>query len=69
MRKWKGSYTVEASIIVPLAIGVLALAMKMGISCYQEIRREKEQERIVELWEVQDFYRNQMRKEIIHDQS
>lgn len=69
MKKWKGSYTVEASLIVPLAIGVMALAMKTGIACYQEIQRENEPEKITELWEVQDFYRNQMRKEIIHDQS
>lgn len=67
MRKWKASYTVEASFIVPLVIGTMALAMKMGISCYQEVREGKEQQQSAKLWEVEDFYHYQALKEVTHD--
>ena len=62
MKKWKASYTVEASYIVPLVILAMALAMRLGICCYEEIRDEKEQEQIVDLWEVKEFYRCQILK-------
>lgn len=67
MKKWKASYTVEASYIVPLAIFVMALAMRIGIFCYEEVRDEKEQEHIAELWEVKEFYRYQILKEVADD--
>ena len=67
LRKWKASYTVEASFIVPLVIGTMTLAMKMGISCYQEVREGKEQQQSAKLWEVEDFYHYQALKEVTHD--
>lgn len=67
MKKWKASYTVEASYIVPLAIFVMTLAMRIGIFCYEEVRDEKEQEHIAELWEVKEFYRYQILKEVADD--
>ena len=67
MRKWKASYTVEASFMVPLVIGTMALAMKIGIACYEEVRAEIEQQRTAQLWEVKDFYHYQSLKEVIHD--
>ena len=41
IRKWilqecKAGYTVEASFMVPLLIGAMVIAMRMGIGCYEE---------------------------------
>ena len=67
MRKWKASYTVEASFLMPLVIGTMALAMRIGIACYEEVRDGKEAERTAQLWEVKEFYRYQPLKEVVHD--
>ena len=37
MKKWKASYTVEASVIVPLVLWVLAVVMQLGIAMHEEI--------------------------------
>ena len=55
----KGSYTIEASVLIPLLLMVMALGMRMGIYLYQEIREQKEQQAVEELWEVKDFYQYQ----------
>lgn len=64
MKKWKGSYTVEAAFIVPLLIGVMAFAMRLGIALYLEIKNEKEGEAVADMWEVEEFYKYQMIKEV-----
>lgn len=67
MKKWKGSYTVEASFIVPLLIGVMALAMRLGIALYAEVKNEKEGEAVADMWEVEEFYKYQMIKEAVDE--
>lgn len=67
MRKWKASYTVEAAVIVPLVIGAMALAMRIGIMLYQEICDLREEESIGLMWEVEEFYRYQVLKEVTND--
>ena len=67
MKKWKASYTVEAAFIVPLLIGVMALAMRLGIALYIEVRDEKEQEKIADMWEVEEFYRYCVINEVADD--
>lgn len=63
----KASYTVEASFMVPILIGAMVIAMRMGIGCYEEIRLQKEQEKVCAMWEVKEFYRYQTLKEIGDD--
>ena len=53
----KGSYTVEAAIIVPILIFLLAIGMRAGLILYDEIRQEREQEILDGMWVVDDFYR------------
>lgn len=53
----KGSYTIEAAIIVPIFIFLLAIGMRAGLILYDEIRQEREQEILDGLWIVDDFYR------------
>ncbi len=67
MRRWKGSYTVEAALIVPLVIGAMALAMRISIMLYEEVCTQKEQETVVAMWEVKEFYRCQAWKEVAND--
>lgn len=66
-RKIKGSYTVEAALTMPILLFTIALGMKIGLLLYQEIRNEREQELVEELWEVEDFYRNQWISEGLDD--
>ena len=64
MRKWKGSYTVEAAIIVPIMIWTMAIAMCTGITMWQQIQNEHEEAQIQELWAVEAFYKYQVLKEV-----
>lgn len=64
MKWWKGSYTVEAAVLLPILIGTMAIAMCMGISLLEDIRREQEQKRIETLWVVDEFYNYQVLKEV-----
>ena len=69
MKKWKASYTVEASVIVPLVLWVLAVVMQLGIAMHEEIEGQTEQEAVADLWEVDEFYICQTVGEIVDDQS
>lgn len=55
----RGSYTVEAAIWVPILVIMFAVGIHIGLNLYEEIGNQKEQQIVVELWEVKDFYKNQ----------
>lgn len=63
----KGSYTIEASFLIPLFLMVMAVGMRMGLYLYQEIQTQREQHLVEDLWEVEDFYKNQWIGEMIND--
>ncbi len=63
--KLKGSYTVEAAIIVPIFIFILAIGMKAGLILYSEIKQQQEQQIVEEMWLVDDFYRYKSAGEIL----
>lgn len=65
LRKWKASYTVEASLVVPIVLGVFALTMQMGITLHEEI--EEENGIAVELCGVKEFYFYQAMEVILDD--
>jgi hypothetical protein len=69
MRRWKAkaSYTVEAAVLVPLLIGVMVLAMRIGILLCGEVKETNEAKAMEEMWEVEDFYRYQVIKEVADD--
>lgn len=67
VRSWKGSYTVEAAVIVPLLIGTMAIAMRIAIMLYEEVRDQREEEAVQMMWEVEEFYRYQVIQEVTHD--
>ena len=56
-RPLKGSFTVEASIIVPLFLIMLGAGMKLTLTLYQEIVKSNEQDVLEDMWVVDDFYR------------
>lgn len=68
-KKWKASYTVEAAFIVPILLGAMLLAMLIGLNLYQDIKGEQEQEIIMQMWQVKDFYKYQIVDEVIDNES
>jgi hypothetical protein len=60
--KRKASFTVEASILVPVLLLAMALAMKIGLFLYGEMKEQQESQRVEALWEVEDFYTNEQIK-------
>ena len=43
--------------------------MLIGLDLYQEIREEQEQEKIVQMWQVKEFYKYQIVDEVINNES
>ena len=64
----KGSFTVEASVLVPMLIFMYLLMINTGIHYYVEIREQKEQEAQEDVWVVEEFYKYQLLKGVVHDQ-
>lgn len=57
--KWKkGSYTIEASFIVPILFFSMAIGMLLAIDLYQEIMSIKDEDVLQQLWAVESFYRD-----------
>ncbi len=68
-KEWKASYTVEVAFIVPILLSAMLVAMLIGLDLYQEIREEQEQEKIVQMWQVKEFYKYQIVDEVINNES
>ena len=62
--KWRGSYTVEAAVIIPVLIWTMAAAMCTGIDLLHEVREEHEEKQIEDMWAVDSFYQYQMLIEV-----
>lgn len=62
-----GSYTIEGAIIIPIFIFMMAVAMKMGILLYQEIKTDTSYETATDMWLVDDFYNYQVVKEVVDE--
>ena len=63
----KGSYTVEGAIIIPIFIVMLAIAMKMGLVLYNEMKADSYYEYATDMWLVDDFYNYQVLKEVVNE--
>lgn len=63
----KGSYTVEGAIIIPIFIVMLAIAMKMGLVLYNEMKEDSSYEYATDMWLVDDFYNYQVLKEVVNE--
>ena len=64
----KGSYMVEAAIIIPIYIFIMTIAMRAGIKLYQEITSQTEYEIVEDMWLVDDFYRYKLIQEVIKNE-
>ena len=62
--KWRGSYTVEAAVIIPVLIWTMAAAMCTGIDLLHEVRGEHEEKQMEDMWAVDSFYQYQILKEV-----
>lgn len=63
----KGSFTVEGTIIIPIFIVMLAIAMKMGLVLYNEMKEDSSYEYATDMWLVDDFYNYQVLKEVVNE--
>ena len=63
----KGSYTVEGTIIIPIFIVMLAIAMKMGLVLYNEMKADSSYEYATDMWLVDDFYNYRVLKEVVNE--
>lgn len=43
MRKYRGSFTIEAAFIMPLIFLCICIAIKSGVTLYQEVKNTSEQ--------------------------
>ena len=63
----KGSFTVEASVLVPMLLIIYVLIINTGLYMYTEIREQQEQEAQSDIWVIDDFYKYQLMKGILYD--
>lgn len=61
----KGSFTLEAAVIIPIMMAIYILVINMGIGMYQEICQQQEQEAQKDMWVVDQFYKYQIVGEIV----
>ena len=64
MRMHRGSFTVEASIYIPMFLFLIMNVLSLGIRFFQESRTREENSAIRELDIVQEFYNYQILGEI-----
>ena len=57
MKTLKGSYTIEAAILVPFFLFIMAGTIQSGILLYTQIREQDETCAIEDVWAVSDFYK------------
>ena len=68
-KEWKASYTVEAAFVVPILLSAMFVAMLIGLDLYEDVKGEQEQEKIMQMWQVKEFYKYQIVDEVIKYES
>ena len=68
-KEWKASYTVEAAFVVPILLSAMLVAMLIGLDLYEDVKGEQEQEKIMQMWQVKEFYKYQIVDEVINNES
>lgn len=43
MKMYRGSFTIEAAFIMPIILGCICIAIKSGVTLYQEVKNITEQ--------------------------
>lgn len=65
MKKYKGSFSIEASYIVPLILFCICVVIEMGIALHQEVRAKVETQAQKEVTDmVKAMYRREYVKEL-----
>ena len=68
-KEWKASYTVEAAFVVPILLSAMLVAMLIGLDLYEDVKGEQEQETLMQMWQVKEFYKYQIVDEVIKYES
>ena len=61
----RGSATLEAAVLIPVFLFLMAGAVNAGISICQEAEAQTEDQDLETLWAVDEFYLIQAAKEVI----
>lgn len=67
MRK-KGSYTIEAAILIPIYLLALGTILHIAFSLYGQIKEQREENTAATYWAVKDFYRLEGMEDWIEDE-
>lgn len=57
MKTVKGSYTIEAAILIPFFLFLMAGTIRSGILLYTQIKEQDETQIVEDIWAVSDFYK------------
>lgn len=72
-KKWKGSYTIEAAIYIPMILFLMYQSVGIAIDFWKDSRTREVSECLQELDIVKEFYGYQVldeiRKELFDDES
>ena len=68
-KEWKASYTVEAGFVGPIRLSAMLVAMLIVLDLYEDVKGEQEQEKIMQMWQVKEFYKYQIVNEVIKYES
>ena len=63
----KGSYTIEAAILVPVYLFAIVCVIRMSIAFYMQIENMPLGEQLQEVCGVEDFYKYQRVKGVLND--
>lgn len=68
MKKYKGSFTIEAVFVLPLILTCICMVITMGIDLYQEVRKQAELQVGKETLDmVKGMYQREYVKELFGD--
>lgn len=57
MRRWRGSLTVEASLVVPIVLACILMVLNQGIELYRQTVEVSQKGEIWENWEAAEKFR------------
>ncbi len=57
MKTVKGSYTIEAAILIPFFLFLMAGTIRSGLFLYTQVKEQDESRIVEDIWAVSDFYK------------
>ena len=64
MKRLKGSYTIEAAVLIPMILFIMMTVLLMGIQFYEKCLYREKNKRLEELDILSEFYMYQVLEEV-----